>query len=180
MRTIRLNRSAPGQSLVLIALMLPFLVALVLSAIEIGGRMLQRAEVEDALRNATRSAVQTFAYAQFAKNTQELDASAACSGTLSGGCAGNAVAQLAADLLIINLQSTDGLAATPEQIAAEVRWQIAPAGGSCSDLSARAGLATTFANPAVCAVLDVPMQGLVGWGSWTPRVEAADTLDRFE
>ena len=50
-------RRAPGQSLVLVALLMPVLIALVLVFLEIGTRLLQRAEAEDALRHASRSAI---------------------------------------------------------------------------------------------------------------------------
>lgn len=172
------RRFQNGQSLVLIAIMLPFLVAFMLTTIEISGRLLQRAEVEDALRQATRSAVQTFDYRQFARNTQSLDTATGCLGTTAtgSGCAGNRIAELAEDLFVTNLQSSTGLAVSPADVAAKVRWQVLPSGGTCAELSDQA----TFSTPAVCATLDVPLEGLVGWGQWTPHVEAADMLDRFE
>lgn len=182
MRTIRVYHAASGQALVLVAILLPFLVALVLTAVEIGGRMLQRAEVEDALRQATRSAVQTFSYGQFARNTQALNASA-CQGTRvdPAGCKSNAVAELAAALFVTNLQSTAGLSVPPEAMADRVTWYVLPNGGDCRTiLTDRPPLERTFTTPTVCAALDAPMRGLVGWGTWTPRLEAADTLDRID
>ena len=165
---------SPGQALVLLALILAFLALLLITAVEIGGRTLQRAALEDALRQATRSAVQSFAYAEFAHNTQALQSTADCSGTLAAGCAGNAVAAQARPLFELNLGTAPGLRAgeTAATVAQQVVWTIGATGGSCQGRS--------YTTPIVCAELDAPMQSLVGrFGSWTPRIAAAETLDRF-
>jgi len=175
-----LQRAVPGQSLVLIAIMLPFLVILVMGAMRIGWKIMQRGQVEDALRQSTRSAVQTFDYQAFAKNSQDFRATA-CQGSITSGCAGNAVAELASQLFAINLQSTDGLTMTPDDVAKQVTWYILPEGGDCSTILAdRNNLQRTFTTPSICAQLDAPMEGLIGWGTWTPRIDAADTLDRIQ
>lgn len=170
----RIRKRAHGQAIVMMAMILPVLLMFVLCFIEIGGRVLQRNEVEAALRNASRSAVQTFAYERFAENTQALKASTPCTGTVSGGCAGNPVAKLAADLFATNLTHVAGLAAseTPKTVADRVVWTIGPRGGAC--------LGQSYDTPMVCAQLNVPMRGLVGWGNWTPQMTAAEKIDRFE
>ena len=68
----RLQQSAPGQALVLVALILTFLMMLILTCIEVGARYQELAEIEDALKQATRSSVQAFDYAAFARNGQLL------------------------------------------------------------------------------------------------------------
>lgn len=170
----RIRRREQGQAIVVAAWVLPLLLIFVLCITEIMGRVLQRDEVEDALRNASRSAVQTFAYERFAENTQALKASAPCTGTVSSGCAGNPVAKLAADLFATNLTHVAGLAAseTPKTVANRVVWTIGPTGGAC--------LGQSYNTPMVCAQLQVPMRGLVGWGNWTPQITAAEKIDRFE
>ena len=60
LRCQRLEQKVPGQALVLIALILTFLMMLVLTCIEIGARYQEHAEIEDALKQATRSSVQAF------------------------------------------------------------------------------------------------------------------------
>lgn len=63
-----LRHRGRGQSLVLVALILPFLIAFVLTCIEIGERFWEKAAIEDALQQATRSSVQNFRYSAFAEN----------------------------------------------------------------------------------------------------------------
>lgn len=170
----RIRRREQGQAIVVAAMVLPVLLIFVLCITEIMGRVLQRDEVEDALRNASRSAVQTFAYDRFAENTQALKASTPCTGTVSGGCAGNPVATLAAGLFAKNLTYVAGLAAgeTTTTVADRVVWTVGPTGGAC--------LGQSYNTPMVCAQLQVPMRGLVGWGDWTPQITAAEKIDRFE
>lgn len=172
----RRSRRQPGQALVLIALILPFLVLLLLTAVEIGSRIVQRSALEDALRQATRSAVQSFAYARLAENVAALQGDAGCSGSVGpgGGCAGNPVAETAAMVFERNLGRGDGLAPgeTPATVARRVIWTVATPGGSCG--------AHSSSTPLVCAELDAPLAGLIGrFGSWTPHISAADTLDHF-
>jgi hypothetical protein len=158
-------RRTRGQALVLIALLLPVLTAFVFAAVEIGTRVLQRAEVEDALRNATRMAVQTWAYESFAADevgVRPVDVIA--------------VGQRA---MVINLKGTHGLVRTPEQTAAEVIWvPIAdPTRDTCTDPQGRT---ITFTTPGVCATLKVPLEGLFGWGPWQPVIFVAETLDHIK
>ncbi len=65
------NKEA-GQALVLVALILTFLMMLILTCMEVAARYEERAQIEDALRQATRSSVQAFDYAAFARNGQLL------------------------------------------------------------------------------------------------------------
>ncbi len=69
-----LRRRAPGQALVLVALLLPVIIGLWLQAIELAWRVTTAQAVTDALRAANRSAVQTFDYAAFAENRLALAA----------------------------------------------------------------------------------------------------------
>ena len=170
-----LRRRQGGQSLVLVALVLSFLAILLITTVEIAGRYLQRAEVEDALRQATRSAVQTFAYDKFAQNTQALKAASPCSGTTAGGCLANPVAAAASAMFVANLGQIGGLKAgeTPTSVATQVIWTVGPTGGTCQG--------QTYTTPVVCAELDAPLRGLTSrYGSWTPRISAAEKIDRFE
>lgn len=169
----RIERRTSGQALVVTAVVLPFLAILLFTAVEVGHRIIQRIEVEDALQNASRSAVQTFAYDKFAKNTQALKAPA-CAGTTApgGGCSGNGVAQLATAAFIANLSGVGGLddGETPVSVANRIVWTIGPTGGACAGAAYR--------TPVVCGALQAPMQGLVGFGSWAPNVSASETIDR--
>ncbi len=65
---------------------------------------------------------------------------------------------------------------TPAQTAARIRWTFLPQGGTCA-FPNRPSL--TFATPAVCATVQPRMRGLLGWGVWTPQIDAADTLDHI-
>ena len=160
----RARRMARGQALVLITLILPVLAAFVLTAVEVGTRVLQRAEVEDALRNATRMAVQTWAYDAFAANAvavRPVDVSA--------------VGQQA---LAINLRGTHGLLTTPEQTTTQVVWVpiMDPTADTCTDPK---GTVITFTTPGVCATLTVRLRGFLGWGEWRPVIFVAETLDHI-
>lgn len=144
-------RRTRGQALVLIALMLPVLTAFVFTAVELGTRMLQRAEVEDALRNATRVAVQTWAYESFAADAvavRPVD-----------------VIAVGRHALVINLDGVPGLQLALEQAAAEVSWVpiTDPARDTCTDPQGRT---ITFATPGVCATLKVPLEGLATQPWW--------------
>jgi Flp pilus assembly protein TadG len=174
----RLRQKADGQALVFVALILAFLIIPVLTCIEVGGRYLELAQVEDALKQATRSSVQTFDYAAFARNGQVLRETSARSTT---GCAAldhTSARSSACAVLLTNLTGVRGLAETNQQTAARVRWTFLPQGGTCTFPNGRPPV--TFATPAVCATLQPRMTGLLGWGIWTPQIDAADTLDPID
>lgn len=177
MPRIWLRQSAQGQSLVLVGLMLPFLLALVLTSIEVGARYAQRAEIEDALKQATRSAVQAFDYAAFAGGSQQLRQTGASSVTGCTGATARSARALACAVLTTNLAGVGGVLDTPAQTAARVRWIFLPRGGTCTFSNGRPSL--TFTTPAVCASLTPRMIGLLGWSIWMPQIDAADTLDRI-
>lgn len=160
----RTTRDAHGQALVLVALILPVLAAFVFTAVEVGTRVLQRAEVEDALRNATRVAVQTWAYDAFATDAvavRPVD-----------------VIAVGQQAFAINVEGTHGLLTTPDQTAAQVVWVpiMDPATDTCTDPK---GVTITFTTPGVCATLQVRMQGFLGWGEWQPIMFVAETLDHI-
>jgi hypothetical protein len=163
-----------GQSLVFVALVLPFLIALAMVAIEVATRAMEVAELEDALRQASRSSVQLLDYAALADDGQRVDAERVI-----------ATAKL---LLRTNLQSVRGLAEPPEVLVERVQWQVKPEGGTCvlpgegALVAGRAGRAgstwqITFATPAVCASVRPVLTGLFGWGTYAPQINAAETLD---
>ena len=170
-------RSESGQALVLVGLMLPFLLALILTSIEIGARYAERAEIEDALKQATRSAVQAFDYAAFAGSSQQLRQTGAASVTGCASATARSARGLACAVLTANLAGIGGVLDTPAQTAARVRWTFLPRGGTCTFPSGRPPM--TFTTPAVCASLTPRMTGLLGWGIWLPQIDAADTLDRI-
>src|SRR5205085_4714545 len=93
-----------GQALVLVALILTVLSALILTCIEVGGRYEELAEVEDALRQATRSSVQAFDYAAFARNGQKVRESSATTITGCASLAPNSARKLACTVFMTNLQ----------------------------------------------------------------------------
>ena len=165
-----------GQALVLVALILTVLMMLVLSCIEIGARYQELAEVEDALKQATRSSVQAFDYAAFARNGQVLRESASSSTGCASVTASSARA-LACTVFVTNLHGVGGVAETPDQTSARVQWTFLPQGGTCVFPNGRPSV--TFTTPAVCATLQPRMTGLLGWGIWMPQIDAADTLDHL-
>jgi len=131
MRRFRTHR-AGGQSLVIVAIVLPTLLALILTAIEVSARLLERAEIEDALKQATRSAVQTFDYANFATAHQGLRVVEG-QATTAKGCDDlnrTSARYVACTTLLTNLTSVRGLDETPAQLAARVQWTFLPNGGS--------------------------------------------------
>src|SRR5438093_503076 len=89
--SVRVHRSSfivhhsDGQALVFVALVLSFVLMLTLTIVEIGARFQELAEIEDALKQATRSSVQTFDYRAFARNSQRVRETHTTSAT---GCAG--------------------------------------------------------------------------------------------
>jgi hypothetical protein len=164
-----------GQSLAIVAIILPFLAALLMTAIELGERSMQRALIEDALGQATRSAAQSFDYAAFAANAGRISAEP---GATHVGCSGappQSARAVGCRVLIGNLGSVRGLAETPEQLAARVSWTIHPAGGSCTFPGGRPSVSASA--PLVCATLRPRLAGLLGWGVWMPEIDAAETLD---
>lgn len=156
------RRHAPGQSLVLLALILPFLVALVLASLEIGARQWQRAQIEDALRQANRAAVQTWLYPAFASgtvNVRPLD-------MLASGQA----------YLQANLTNTSGLGSAPDVAAASAAWTpvVGTNGGACPRPG---GTMLTLPRPGMCATLTVPLRSPISGQAWTTTVFVADTVD---
>src|SRR5262245_40805730 len=83
-----LRTKQPGQALVFVALLLTFFSMLVLTCVEVAARYQELAQIEDALKQATRSSVQAFDYAAFARNGQRVRETGAISVT---GCASLAV-----------------------------------------------------------------------------------------
>jgi Flp pilus assembly protein TadG len=172
----RLHQRAQGQALVLIALILTFLMMLVLTCIEIGARYQELAEIEDALKQATRSSVQAFDYAAFARNGQLLrETTSSITGCAS--LTANSARTLACTVFVTNLHGVSGVEESPDQTAARVQWTFLPQGGTCTFPNGRPPV--TFTTPAVCATLKPRMTGLLGWGIWTPQIDAADTLDHI-
>jgi hypothetical protein len=95
-----------------------------------------------------------------------------------GSLTPNSARALACAVFLSNLQGVGGLEETPEQTAARVQWTLLPQGGSCTFPNGHPSV--TFTTPAVCATLKPRMTGLLGWGTWTPQIDAADTLDQIQ
>ena len=160
-RWLQRHHRERGQSLILVALVLPFLIALVLTCIEIGERFWEKAAIEDALQQATRSSVQSFRYADFAQNSQSIDQPR--------------VLDIARRTFQVNLTGLRGLLEDPATVAGQVTWMVRPAGGTCTFPNGHPSVSAT--TPMVCATLTPRMTGLLGWGVWTPQIDAAATLD---
>jgi hypothetical protein len=172
-----------GQVVPLTALILPVLLAFVLLAVEVAERWLEVAMVEDALQQASRSAVQQLDYSAFARGEAGLRATGDCTGVtaaqaIHGPCA--AVVAVADQFLRVNLRGVRGLrgaseTAAIEAAAAAVRWTVRPNGGSCSFSNGTSVLPEP--TPLICAELRPTLKGLVGWGDYRPLIIAADRLD---
>jgi hypothetical protein len=162
---------------VLIALVLPFLVAFILLVVEVSERWLEVAMVEDALQQATRSAAQLLDYADLARGGAGMRAAGDCRAVAWGEAPGcRALLGAARGVLVTNLTGVRGLDEAPEALADRVRWTVLPAGGTCS-YSHISAPAVTETTPLICAEVRPRMRGIVGWGAYTPLVIAADTLD---
>ncbi len=172
------RRRTSGQIVPLVAIMLPFLLAFTLLVIEVAERWLEVAMIEDALQQATRSAVQQLDYRSFATNGLQLRggeqdcialtlAQARASGRT---CA--AVLEVADRFLRTNLRGVRGLAESSEALVARVRWTVRPLDGGCSYSDGRAVVSAP--QPLLCAEVRPLMRGLVGWGTYTPLIIAAD------
>src|SRR5262249_24552820 len=151
-----LRTKQPGQALVFVALLLTFLSILVLTCIEVAARYQELAQIEDALKQSTRSSVQAFDYAAFARNGQRVRETSAMSVT---GCASLAVTsacRLACTVFLTNAAGVGGMQETPNQTAERIRWTFLPQGGTCT-FPTRPPI--TFATPAVCATLRPRMIG---------------------
>jgi hypothetical protein len=171
-----LHRRSRGQSAVIVALALPFLMAFTLLVVEVAERWLEVAMVEDALQQATRSAVQTLDYEALARDEEGLRATAECRGVSTaapGAC--RELLEIADRYLQVNLAGVRGLDEPLPAVAARVRWTVLPRGGTCAfSGSSRTVVAAT---PLLCAEVRPQMRGIVGWGAYAPLIVAADTID---
>lgn len=150
-----------GQSLLIIALLLPVIVGLWLLAIELAWRVATVQAVTDALRAANRSAVQHFDYAAFAENRLAL-------------ADPNTVIATARQLATINLTGIIGLVQSPAEIADATQWTVLPAGGVC--VLEPAGPPLHFPSPALCSATQIDLLSPLDL-TMTIEVYAADTLD---
>jgi hypothetical protein len=166
-----------GQALVFVALILTFLTMLVLTCIEVAARYQELAQIEDALKQSTRSSMQAFDYAAFARNGQRVRETSTTTITGCASLAANSARKLACTVFLTNAAGVSGMQETPEQTAARIRWTFLPQGGTCTFPNGRPSV--TFTTPVVCATLQPRMTGLLGWGIWSPQVDAADTLDHL-
>jgi len=177
----------PGQAVIIAAIALPFIVAFVLLVVEVSERWLEVAMLEDALQQASRSAVQTLDYAAMARNENLVR------GVPAGGCQDvstkepgdcDAIVTIAATFFTANLANVRGIATNATnpsdgdsvaEIVARTRWTILPRGGSCA--YSNGASRTVPAQPLICAEVRPVMRGIVGWGAFTPLITASDTLD---
>jgi hypothetical protein len=165
------------------ALILLVLLSFRLMVVEVAERWLEVAMVEDALQQATRSAVQSLDYAAFARGEAGLRTGEACVRQTVASAAGGPCADVIAvadRFLRINLRGVRGLVgATPEaainDATAQVEWTVMPFGGSCAFRSGKS--VSDGPTPLICAEVRPTMKGLVGWGNYTPTIIAADRLD---
>ncbi len=158
-------RAESGQSLAFVALTLAFLTPFVFAIIEFSERQLEVAQMEDALQQATRSAVQTFAYDALANNRRRINEERA-----------KREARLTFER---NLGTVQGLSGTPADVARQVTWTILPEGGTCRFDNQET---MTFDRPAVCAEVRPTLTGfgLLGYGPYRPLITAAAALDVLE
>ncbi|MEN9935951.1 MAG: hypothetical protein RLZZ387_2530 [Chloroflexota bacterium] len=173
---------ARGQTLPLTAIIMVFLIMLMTTGIEVHERVYQRNVVEDSLQQATRSAAQTFDYAQFAANQNGFVVEGGA--VTKTGCASapaNSARAIACQVFIANLQGmARGLLETPEATAERVAWTIYP-GGSTQTCTFPAGRASVSSDrPLVCATLRPRMEGMLGWGEFSPQIDASEVLDRSQ
>ncbi|HMO56344.1 MAG TPA: hypothetical protein PKC19_03235 [Roseiflexaceae bacterium] len=143
------------------ALILPVLMALLMTGMAVGERYLEVAQAEDALRQAARSAVQSFAYQQFAEDSIGIDEGRAY--------------EIAQRTLLANLVHVHGLAEHAEAAAARVVWNVLPAGGTCDFGGRRA--AVQAIGPLICASWRPSFVGVVGYGIWEVQIDVAEQLD---
>ncbi|WP_322490139.1 TadE/TadG family type IV pilus assembly protein [Chloroflexus sp.] len=161
-----------GQALPLLALILPVLVLFVMVVIELANLWLAVAVMEDALQQATRSAVQQIEYAALARNGQALRGNRTCQAvTIHAPSQCADIVKVAHQFLLVNMQATQLTGIDPAALSATARWTVLPQGGAC------AGVAS--ATPLLCAELQPTMRGLFGLGEVRPRIRAADTIDRL-
>lgn len=158
----RLRRAERGQSLVFIALLMALLTPFMFTVIEFSERQLEVAHMEDALQQATRSAVQLFDYERLARNDRRINEERAV--------------QTAQQTFVRNLGTVLGLAEAPETLAQRVTWRVLPQGGACRFDN---GQTLTFDQPAVCAEVRPTLTGfsLLGYAPYRPLITAAATLD---
>lgn len=163
-RAVR-KRAECGQSLVFVALALAFLTPFVFTIIEFSERQLEVAQMDDALQQATRSAVQTFAYDALARDRRRIDVERA--------------REEAMRTFERNLGTVQGLSGTPADLARQVTWRVLPEGGTCRF---EHGETLTFDRPAVCAEVRPTLTGfgLMGYGPYRPLITAAAALDVLE
>lgn len=166
-----------GQSVVLAAIILPFLAAFLLLVVEVSERWLEVAMVEDALQQTTRSMVQRLDYAALARGQASLVTATDCQSVRwDADPACQPLLAQARQLLITNLSGVRGLVESPTATADRVTWTVLARGGTCI-YSSTAVTPVTATTPLLCAEVRPVMRGLVGWGEYTPLVVAADTLD---
>lgn len=165
-----------GQSAILVAVILPFLMAFTLLIIELAERHLERAMIEDALQQATRSSVQLLDYQALARAEGGLRAGECRAVTASQSSPCKALLATANQFLLVNLSGVRGLNEPTNTLAARVRWTVLPRGGTCNYSSTRTP-AVTQTTPLICAEVRPHLRGIVGWGSFQPLITAADTLD---
>ncbi|NTU80088.1 MAG: hypothetical protein HGA45_11895 [Chloroflexales bacterium] len=172
-----------GQAVPLTVIMLPFLLAFTLMVVEVAERWLEVSMVEDALQQATRSAVQTLDYAAFARGEAGLRAAAPCVAQTIREAAGGPCADVIAvadRYFRATLRGARGLVgdsaeAAIDAVAARAVWTVLPAGGSCT--YSDGAVVPDAPTPLICAEAHPTMKGVVGWGTYAPMVIAADRLD---
>jgi hypothetical protein len=153
---------AAGQSLTLVALVMPILLGLLLASLELISRDRTDRAFGSALSDTVRSVAQMVDYEQFAADGVMLD--------------GDTLRAMATAAFIDRLRGMPGVGLTtsPEEIGADVVWTILPEGGTCT-LSD--GTAHSFGGPVICARVTIPTRGLIWAGTRMVGLDAVSTLD---
>jgi len=150
-----------GQSLVIIALMLPMLTIMMFGGLMFTQRVHDRMVVEAALQHAARASAHAVQYRGFATDQPTIDATRA-------QALGRAV-------LRANLVGLSVLDEPVDDLIDRVEWTILPRGGSCVLPSGRS--ITSGSAPLVCVSISPRLRGIFTGEPWMPLLEAAEVMD---
>lgn len=150
-----------GQSLVIIALILPVLTIMMFGGLMLTQRVHDRMVVEAALQHAARASAHAVQYRGFATDQPTIDATRA-------QALGRAV-------LRANLVELSVLDEPVDDLIERVAWTILPRGGSCVLPSGRS--ITSGSAPLVCVSVSPRLRGMITGAPWMPLLEAAEVMD---
>jgi len=151
----------PGQSLVIIAMMLPIVTIMVFGGMALAQRTYDRMAIEAALQHAARASAHAVQYRGFAADQPTIDAARA--------------AALGRAVLRANLAELNSLDEPMDELIERVEWSILPRGGSCVLPSGRT--ITSGSAPLVCASVSPRLRGMLTSAPWMPLLEVAEVMD---